>query len=203
MLTSFVNWYLQALDTGGYALVALLMAVESSIVPLPSEVVIPPAAYLAITTGKMTLLGVVIAGTVGSWIGASVMYGLARYLGRPLLLRFGRFFFLTEAKLAAAERWTAQVGPYGVFAARLLPVIRHLIGIPVGILRMHYGWFSLATVLGALLWSVVLCWIGVTAGQDAALLAGDVHRITLWCAGGLVALGILYGVFVYRPMRRH
>jgi uncharacterized membrane protein YdjX (TVP38/TMEM64 family) len=202
MLSSFVHWYLQALDTGGYALVVLLMAVESSIVPLPSEVVIPPAAYLAVTTGKMTLLGVVLAGTVGSWIGASVMYLAARYLGRPLLVRFGAFIFLTETKLAAAERWTSSVGPYGVFAARLLPVIRHLIGIPVGLMRMHYGWFSLATLCGALVWSAVLCWIGVTAGQDAALLAGDMHRVTRWCVGIFVSLLVLYGLFVYRPMRR-
>ncbi|MCX7058499.1 MAG: hypothetical protein NTZ79_15310 [Proteobacteria bacterium] len=81
MLKMFIDWYLGALDAGGYWLVGLLMAVESSIVPLPSELIVPPAAHLAVTTGRMTLTGIVVAGTLGSWIGASVMYWLARLLG--------------------------------------------------------------------------------------------------------------------------
>lgn len=89
--SSLLDWYLGALDQGGYLLVALLMAMESSIIPLPSEVVIPPAAYLAHVNGRMSLAGIVIAGTVGSWVGASVMYWASRLLGRPLLMRYGRY----------------------------------------------------------------------------------------------------------------
>jgi membrane protein DedA with SNARE-associated domain len=201
MLKPLIDWYLSALDSGGYLLVGLLMAIESSIVPLPSELVMPPAAYLAVSTGKMTLSGLVVAGAVGSWVGASLMYGAARWLGRPLIVRYGRFFFVTPAKLEAAERWTASFGPYGVFAARLLPVIRHLIGIPVGIVRMHYGWYSLVTLVGAGLWSAVLCGLGVTAGRDQALLAGDLHRVTAWALGALSVLGALYVWVVRRHMR--
>ncbi|MEI8297401.1 MAG: DedA family protein [Pseudomonadota bacterium] len=199
----FIDWYLGALDAGGYWLVGLLMAVESSIVPLPSELIVPPAAHLAVTTGRMTLTGIVVAGTLGSWIGASVMYWLARLLGRPLVLRFGRYLLMTPDKIEAAERWSASFGPYGVFAARLLPVIRHLIGLPAGVVRMHYGWYSLVTLLGAAVWTAVLCAVGVAAGHDEALLAGDMHRVTLWLVGVLAALGALYWLLVHRYMRRN
>lgn len=144
MLNQFLDWYLGALESGGYPLVAGLMALESSIVPLPSEVVIPPAAHLAYTTGNMTLTGIVIAGTVGSWIGATVMYWGARLLGRPLLMKYGRYLLLPQQKIEAAEAWSDRFGAPGVFISRLLPVIRHLIGLPAGIVRLHYGWYSLA-----------------------------------------------------------
>jgi membrane protein DedA with SNARE-associated domain len=201
VLKVFIDWYLGALDAGGYWLVGLLMAIESSVVPLPSELVVPPAAHLAVTTGRMSLAGIVVAGTIGSWAGASIMYWLARLLGRPLLLRFGRYLLVTPERTAAAERWSERFGPYGVFAARLLPVIRHLIGVPAGIVMMHYGWYSLATVVGAAVWTGVLCAVGVAAGHDAALLAGDLHRMTLWLAGAVAVLGVLYWALVHRYMR--
>jgi membrane protein DedA with SNARE-associated domain len=202
VLKAIIDWYLGALDAGGYWLVALLMAIESSIVPLPSELVIPPAAHLAVTTGRMSLPGIVAASALGSWFGASLMYGAARLLGRPLIARWGRYLLVTPAKLEAAERWSSSYGPYGVFAARLLPVIRHLIGIPAGIVRLPYGRYSVVTLAGSAIWSAVLCWLGVVAGADQALLAGDLHRITLWLAGGLAVLGALYWWFVHRHMRR-
>ncbi len=201
MLTAIVQWYLGALEAGGYWLVALLMALESSIVPLPSEVVIPPAAHLAVTTGRMSLTGIVIAGALGSWVGASAMYWVARLLGRPLLVRYGRYVRITPATIAAAEDWSAEFGVFGAFVARFLPVIRHLIGIPAGIIRIGFGWYSLATLAGSAIWTAVLCYVGVKAGQDPALLAGDLHRITLWLIGAIAVLGALYWVFVYRYMR--
>jgi membrane protein DedA with SNARE-associated domain len=202
VLKSVIAWYLGTLDAGGYWLVALLMALESSVVPLPSEMVIPPAAHLAVATGRMSLTGIVIAATVGSWFGASAMYVAARLLGRPLLLRFGRYVLVTPDSIARAEAWSAEFGPYGVFASRLLPVIRHLIGIPAGIVRLHYGWYSLATLVGSTIWSAVLCWIGVKAGQDKALLEGDLRHVSLWLAAAVGVLGFLYWALVHRYMQR-
>jgi membrane protein DedA with SNARE-associated domain len=202
VLKSFIAWYLAALDAGGYTLVAALMALESSVVPLPSEVVIPPAAHLAFTTGRMSLWGIVIAGTIGSWVGASVMYGAARLLGRPLLRRYGGYVGMSPAKLADAEAWSEEFGPYGVFASRLLPVVRHVIGIPAGIVRLNFLWFSIATLAGSAIWTAVLCWVGVTAGQDEALMAGNLHRLTLWAAAGVVALGLPYWLLVHRVLKR-
>jgi len=201
-IKSVVDWYLGALDQGGYWLVAALMAMESSIIPLPSELVIPPAAYLAHTNGKLSLTGIVVAGTIGSWFGASVMYWGSRLLGRPLLVRFGRYALITPEKIEAAERWSKHYGVMGVFISRLLPVIRHLIGIPAGIVRLHYGWYSLATIIGSAIWCSVLCWVGVTAGQDEQLMQGSMHRITLWLGGLMLFLGALYYFFVHRHMKR-
>lgn len=201
MLKSFIDWYLGALDSGGYGLVAFLMALESSIVPLPSEVVIPPAAHLAVSTGRMSLAGIVVAGTLGSWLGASLMYALARFLGRPLLERYGAYLLVTPAKLCRAETWARRFGPFGVFAARLLPVIRHLIGLPAGIVRMGFGRYSVATLAGSALWTTVLCWVGVVAGADRALIAGDLRHVTLWLAGAVLVLATLYYLFVHRHMR--
>ena len=202
LLANLLDWYLGALDQGGYLLVAALMAMESSIVPLPSEFVIPPAAYVAHSRGEMSLVGVVVAGTIGSWVGAAVMYWASRLLGRPLLMRYGRYVLITPEKIERAHAWAEHYGTMGVFISRLLPVIRHLIGIPAGIVRLNFWWYSLATVAGSALWCAVLAWVGVTAGQDPEVLAGSVHRISLWVGGLMLAIGALYYFFVHRHMRR-
>ena len=131
------EWYTSQLADGGYLLVALLMAIESSIVPLPSEAIIPPAVIVAQQTGNMSLGGIIIAGAIGSWVGATVMYWASRWAGRPLVLKYGKFFFIPPAKVELAETWSAQFGSFGVFASRLIPVVRHLIGIPAEIGRAH------------------------------------------------------------------
>jgi len=195
------DWYLHMLDTGGYWAVALLMALESTVVPIPSEVIIPPAAHLAYTQGKMSVLGVVIAGVLGSWIGATIMYWAARLAGRPLVLKYGRFFLISPEKVAAAERWATQFGPFGVFFSRLLPVVRHLIGIPAGIVQMNFGLYSLYTFLGSAVWCSILAWLGIQAGKDEALMHGELKQITLWVVGAFVVLGGIYYLFVHRHMK--
>jgi len=201
MFTELIQWYMNSLDSGGYPLIALLMAIESSILPLPSELVIPPAAHLAHAKGNLSMTGIVIAGTIGSWIGATVMYWLSRVAGRPLVLRYGRYLLITAEKVRGAERWAARFGSPGIFISRLLPVVRHLIGIPAGIVRMDYKLFSLFTLLGSALWCAVLCWVGVKAGEDEQLMRGELHRITLWLIGAAAVLGGLYYIFVHRHMK--
>jgi membrane protein DedA with SNARE-associated domain len=197
-----VDWYMGALGTGGYPLIGLLMAVESSIVPLPSEVVIPPAAHLAYTGQiPLSLAGIVIAGTIGSWIGATAMYWAARLAGRPLVMRYGRYVFISAEKVEGAERWAAHYGSMGIFISRLLPVVRHLIGIPAGIVRMDYLKFSIYTLLGSAVWCTVLCWIGIKMGQDEKLMEGQLHRVSLWLAGAMLVLGGIYYFFVHRQMK--
>jgi membrane protein DedA with SNARE-associated domain len=144
----------------------------------------------------------VLAGTVGSWLGATVMYWAARWIGRPLLMRYGRYVMITPEKIVRAEQWSSHYGMVGVFISRLLPVIRHLIGIPAGVVRMHFGWYSLATVVGSALWCTVLVWVGVTAGHDEQLMQGNLQRVTLWAGALLLFLGALYYFFVHRHMRR-
>jgi membrane protein DedA with SNARE-associated domain len=201
MIDWLIQWYRGALDTGGYPLIALLMAIESSLFPLPSELVIPPAAHIARTGGQLSLGWIVVAGTAGSWVGATLMYWVSRLAGRPFLLRYGKYFFISPAKIEGAERWAGRFGGFGIFAARLLPVVRHLIGIPAGIVRMNFGVYSLYTVVGSCLWCAVLCWLGVKMGQDEQLMKGELHRLTLWLVGILAVLGTLYYLLVHRYMK--
>jgi membrane protein DedA with SNARE-associated domain len=201
MLKPLIDWYLASLEGGGYPLIALLMAVESSIAPLPSEFVIPPAAIVAHQKGQLSYVGIVIAGALGSWVGATVMYWTSRWLGRPLVLRYGKYVIIPPHKVEQAERWAARFGSAGIFISRLLPVVRHLIGIPAGIVRMDFKLYSIYTLLGSALWCAVLCWVGVVAGQDEQLMQGSLHRFTLWLLVAVVVLGALYYLLVHRYMR--
>lgn len=201
LVTAIVDWYGHALDQGGYWLIAGMMALESTVFPLPSELVIPPAAYLAASRGTLSVTGIVIAGAVGSWAGASLMYFAARVLGRPLLMRHGRYAFLPPAKIEAAERFALTYGALGVFVARFLPVIRHLVGIPAGLVRLNYWSYSLMTLAGSAIWCAVLAFVGITAGRDAELMNGSLHRLTLWLFAALAVLCLLYYLFVHRPTR--
>ncbi len=155
LLETWFHWVL----SGGYFGIIILMAMESSIIPVPSEVVIPPAAFLA-AQGHLNFTGVILAGTFGSYLGSAITYWVSRALGRPLVLRYGKFFLLGPDKLARAEIWLARYEAGGIFFARLLPVIRHLISIPAGIVRMNFALFSLVTVLGSAIWCYILAFLG-------------------------------------------
>src|SRR3954465_15084320 len=120
LLKVWIGWVLK----GGYGGIVLLMAMESSIFPVPSEIVIPPAAFLA-AQGHLSLVGVIVAGTLGSYLGAAITYWVSLIVGRPLILKFGKYFFLPPHKLEQAERWLARYQTGGIFFARLLPVVRH------------------------------------------------------------------------------
>ena len=202
LLHQFSDWYLSVLAQGGYWLIGALMALESTVVPIPSEVIIPPAAYLAHTQGQLSLAGVVVAGTLGSWVGAAIMYWGSRWLGRPLVMRIGPYIGVAAAKLRLAEAWAARYGWPGIVLSRLLPVIRHLIGIPAGILRMDFRWYSAATLVGSLVWTSVLAWLGITVGKHPELLQGSLHRFFLLVLAVAAVLAALYYVVkraAFRP----
>ena len=199
LITGLLDWYKSTLDSGGYTLIALLMAMESTVVPIHSEVIIPPAAMM-VQSGRFSMLGITLAGGIGSWLGASIMYWIARWAGRPLILRYGKYVLIPEAKVIMAEQWANKFGSLGVFFSRLLPVVRHLIGIPAGIVRIDFFKYSLYTFIGSVLWTAVLCWLGVKAGQDEALMRGELHRVTLWAVGALVILGTMYYFLVQRQL---
>jgi len=202
IIHTVIVWYQDKLGDGGYPLVAALMAMESTVFPLPSELVIPFAAHYAYTTGKFSVTGVIVAGTIGSWVGAAIMYWASRWAGRPLALRYGRYVFIPEEKIHAAERWAKRFGSVGVFIARLLPVVRHLIGIPMGIVKMNFGLYSAFTLLGSAIWCSVLAWLGIKVGNDPLVLQGDMHQITLWVVGVCVVLCLMYYFLVHRFMKK-
>lgn len=202
MFKGLLNWYLATLKTGGYPLIALLMAIESSLVPLPSEFIIPPAAHLAYTSQvHFSVLGVILAGTFGCWLGATVMYWASRLAGRPLAMRYGRYVMIPPQKIEGAERWASHYGSMGIFISRLLPVVRHLIGIPAGIVRMDYKLYSLFTLLGSGVWCSVLAYVGIKMGEDEQLMKGELHRVTLWLGSAVLVLGGMYYFFVHRHMK--
>src|SRR5438874_12280692 len=145
--------------TGGYIGIVLLMAMGSSPLPVPAEVVIPPAAFLA-AQGHLSFSGVIIAGTIGCYLGAAAMYWLSLLVGRPIIVRYGRLLLLKPHKLEQAEIWLARYEAGGVFFARLLPIVRHVISIPAGIVRMNFGVFSFVTVAGSALWCSILAYLG-------------------------------------------
>ena len=210
LLQPLLDWYANVLHVWGLWAVALLMAVESSIVPLPSELVIPPAAHLAWTgsigfcgihlTGWSGQIAIVFAGAVGSWVGATIMYWISRLAGRPFVLRYGKYFFISAEKIKGAEHWATHYGALGIIAARVLPVVRHLIGIPAGIIKMNFWRYSLYTVIGSAIWCSVLCWLGVTIGGNID--KGELHKVTFWLIGFVGVVGILYYFFVHRQMKR-
>jgi membrane protein DedA with SNARE-associated domain len=211
MLKQLTDWYSNVLDQWGYWAVGLLMAAESTVLPIPSEVIIPPAAYQAWSGNGLELLGtrytgwtaqiiLVIFGAVGSWLGAGLMYWVARGAGRPFVLRYGKYFLISAEKIEGAERWAAHYGAFGIFASRLLPVVRHLIGIPAGIVRMNFWKYSLYTLAGAGSWSAVLCWLGVKVGGQIS--KGEMHKVTYMLGGFLLVVGVLYYFLVHRHMSK-
>lgn len=202
-LQHFSAWYLSVLTEGGYPLIAGLMALESTLVPIPSEVIIPPAAYLTHGQGQFSLIGVILAGTAGSWLGAALMYWGSRWLGRPLVLRFGPYVGVRASKIQMAEAWASHYGQPGIFFSRLLPVIRHLIGIPAGILRMDFRWYSATTLLGSFVWTTLLAWLGRTVGDNPELLKGSVHRFVILVVAVAAVLAALYYAFVKRVAVRN
>jgi membrane protein DedA with SNARE-associated domain len=155
LLEIWFSWVL----SGGYAGIIVLMAMGSTPLPVPAEVVLPPAAFLA-AQGKLNMAGVILAGTLGAYLGAAFMYWISRWIGRPLILRFGRFILLTPIKLEHAEDWLNRYEAGGVFFARVLPVVRHLISIPAGIVRMSFPVFSLVTILGSAISCSILAYLG-------------------------------------------
>lgn len=196
-----LDWYQHALETGGYWVIGLLMTCESSVMPLPSESIIPLAASWS-HSGKIHigLPGIVFAGALGSWLGATLVYWVARLAGRPLLIRYGRFILITPEKIQKAENWSAHYGAAGVFIARLLPCARQLVGIPAGIAKFDYLKFSIYTLLGSAIWCSVLCWLGVKIGAD--ITKGQMREVVLWLGGTALLLGGLYYFFVHRHLEK-
>lgn len=186
---ALLNWLVETIGTLGYPGIFLLMAMESSIIPVPSELVMPPAGYLAYK-GEMHIGLAILAGTVGSLAGAYANYFAAQYLGRPLLYRYGKYVLVGPEKLQRMESFFQRHGEISTFIGRLLPVIRHLISIPAGLSGMNHLRFSLYTLAGAGIWCTILAWIGYFIGENQDLIMKYSHQALLWviiASAGLVA----------------
>lgn len=203
MLERVVHWLTEAVFQLGYAGIILLMALESSFFPFPSEVVMPPAGYLA-AQGRLSFALALGAGILGSLLGALFNYYIAVRLGRPLLHRYGRYLLIKEHSLNRAEEFFRRHGEIGTFVGRLVPVIRQYISLPAGLARMSLGRFSLYTAAGAGIWCAILTWIGWFLGQHAEVLQREeVQRLSTRAFLLLIpVLVVIVGAYVWRYRRR-
>ncbi|MEW6590158.1 MAG: DedA family protein, partial [Pseudomonadota bacterium] len=175
----------------GYTGIFLMMALESSFFPFPSEVVMIPAGYLAYK-GEMNLWLAILAGIAGSLAGALFNYWLALKLGRPFLLRYGKYVLFKEHSLQRMEDFFARHGHISTFTGRLIPAVRQYISLPAGLARMNLAVFSFYTSLGAGIWVTILAVLGYTIGHNEAALRENLHLITLITLGAVAVIILLY-----------
>lgn len=167
----FFDWFV---NNASYLFVFIFMVIESSFIPFPSEVVVPPAAYLAMQKGDMNIFAVVLVATAGAMVGALINYVLALLIGRPIVYAFansrlGHACLIDEAKVVKAEKYFDEHGAASTFFGRLIPAVRQLISIPAGIARMNIWIFMAFTALGALVWNAVLAGLGWWLSQHVSL----------------------------------
>jgi membrane protein DedA with SNARE-associated domain len=194
VIHTLIQWLLDTIGAMGYPGIFLLMAMESSIIPVPSELVMPPAGFLAYQ-GEMNMAVAILCGTAGSLIGAYINYFVSHYLGRPLIIKYGKYVLIPPDKFERVERFFLQHGEISTFIGRLLPVIRHLISIPAGVAGMNHLKFTLYTLLGAGLWCTILTLIGYAIGENQQLIMQYSHKALL---GVLLFSAVLVAVYVWR-----
>jgi len=194
MFHQMVTWLVETIGRLGYPGIVMLMFLESSFFPFPSEVVVPPAGYLA-ARGEMSLALVIAAAVGGSLLGALFNYWLAVRWGRPLFERWGRYFLVTPKTLEKADRFFDRHGHISTFIGRLLPGIRQYISLPAGLTRMNLALFSLFTALGAGIWVVVLALLGYWFGSNPDFMAAHSRTISL---GLIVFCAVVAAVYIHR-----
>lgn len=191
-LTIFVT---HVISTSGYFGIAGLMALESSAVPLPSEVIMPFAGYL-VSTGRFTLLGISLAGAVGSAVGSAVLYAVGYYGGRPLLEKYGRYILIRHKDIDHADHFFQKYGNASNFIGRILPVVRTFISFPAGVAEVNFKKFIFYSFIGSFIWSMFLGYIGLKLGQNWEHLKVYFHRLD-YVIVGLLLLAVTWYV------RRH
>jgi membrane protein DedA with SNARE-associated domain len=188
---AFLDWLVNTIGSMGYPGILFLMFLESTFIPLPSELVIPPAGYL-ISQEKMSWTGVILSGTVGSLMGALFNYAIASYLGRPFILKYGKYFGISQGHFVKGETFFLKHGSISTFVGRLILGIRHYISFPAGLCRMNLVKFSLYTALGAGIWIGVLAYIGYFVGDNKERIAEISRQWGIYIMIGCALLLVVY-----------
>ncbi|WP_020559124.1 DedA family protein [Thiofilum flexile] len=191
MLHEIINWIVNTVHEWGYLGIFIMMVLESSFFPFPSEVAIIPAGYLA-AQGKMNLILVILAGIGGSLVGSLINYWLAITLGRPFLVKYGKYILLKPETLERMDSFFAKHGAISTFTGRLIPVVRQYISLPAGLARMDIKLFSLYTSLGAGIWVVILALLGYFIGNNEQLIKENLTIVTLVTLACVAALILIY-----------
>jgi membrane protein DedA with SNARE-associated domain len=198
---SLADWYMNNMN---YFTITLLMAIESTFIPLPSEIVIPPAIWKAASGGGLNMYLVVVFATIGAVIGAIINYVLARWLGRVIVYSFaesraGKVFLLSRGKVEHAENYFNNYGRSSTFIGRLVPGVRHLISIPAGLAKMNFSQFILYTALGSGIWHIILAVISFQLYSQQELLMKYMHEVSYV----LLGLGLLFVIYLIIKNKRN
>ena len=199
IISALTSWLVDTIGRMGYTGIISLMFLESSFFPFPSEVVMPPAGYLA-WKGEMSLILVIISGIAGSLLGALFNYWIAVKFGRPFLLRWGKYFFVSPESIDKADKFFLKHGHVSTLVGRLLPVIRQYISLPAGIAKMPMKIFMLYTSIGAGAWVIVLTIAGYMLGEHQEMLKEYLHVITIGCI--VLACAIAAGYVLIQRRRK-
>jgi membrane protein DedA with SNARE-associated domain len=195
IISVLAGFIIAGISLFGYAGVALMMAIESMCIPLPSEIIMPFSGYL-VSTGEFSLWGVSLAGAVGCVIGSVIAYWIGYYGGRPMAEKYGKYVLVTHHDLDIADRFFAKYGNAAVFFSRMLPVVRTFISLPAGIAKMNFSKFVTYTFLGSLPFCYILAYIGKKLGDNWNTLGVYFHKFD-------VVIGVLILVGVVWFVRRH
>jgi len=197
IISILAQFIISGITSLGYAGVVLMMAIESACVPLPSEIIMPFAGYLA-STGVFTLWGAGLAGAIGCVIGSLLAYWVGYYGGRPMIKKYGRYVLMSYRDLDIADNFFNRYGSSAIFLSRLMPVVRTFISLPAGIVHMDLKKFIIYTFAGSLPWCFALAWIGKKLGDNWNTLGVYFHKFDL-----AIGLAILAGLtwFVWRHFK--
>lgn len=191
-MEEIILWLVKVIGDMGYVGILLLMAMESSLFPVPSELVVPPAGYLA-SQGQMNIWLVIFFATLGSLIGALFNYAIAYYLGRPWILRYGKYFLIPPEKFAKVESFFLKHGEISTFTGRLIIVVRHLISLPAGLSKMDLKHFTLFTLAGSFIWVSILAYIGYIVGNNMDLVKSYYKQAVI---GLVVIMTIVLALYI-------
>ena len=198
MVEHLAQYFIETINYAGYLGAGFLMALESMVAPVPSELVMPFVGYL-VADGKFGLVASVLATSLGSIIGSLASYYMGYYGGRPVVLKVGRYLLLNQEHLDWTEGWFARHGSWTIFASRFIPVVRHLISIPAGLGKMRLLPFCVYTLVGATIWNCFLLWCGIKLKENWTLVQKYSHQVDIVMA---VILGAALAWFVLAHVRR-
>lgn len=194
---SIINIATNLIQQAGYPGIGVLMIMESMILPVPSEAVMPFAGFL-LADGKFSWFGIIFVSTLGSIIGSLISYWIGAKGGRPLVQRWGKYILVSEHDLEITDRFFQRRGSLAIFICRFIPVVRHLISIPAGVARMPLGKFCLYTIIGAGIWNSFLTWVGFKLGENWETLRKYTEKIDIIL---LVIILIAITTFIFRHIR--
>jgi membrane protein DedA with SNARE-associated domain len=194
IIETITEWAISLITSGGYLGIFLAMLVEGIFTPIPSELIMPLAGYLA-SIGEFSLIMVILVGSLGAVCGSTIAYFIGRKLGRPFMDRFGRYFGFGVDSLDRADAWFARWGSYGILIGHSLPGVRSIISFPAGIARMDVRRFMLFTFLGAMIWNMVLCTAGYLLGEYYIEIVEKLDGWDLVIIGAVVIIFLAYVLY--------